>query len=210
MTTLAPRLLLAALVGAGLPFAAGCARPAAGPSPEGATSNAARAPDGSGAAPDPRAQGPDAERAAPETFEGTAGIVDAARPGARTAVLRAVRTARHDGFDRIVFEFEGAVPGYHVEYVDRPVRRCGSGDVVALAGDGWLEIRFTPAAAHTEAGEATVTQRELTPGLPVLRELKATCDFEADVTWVAGLASPNRYRVLELAGPPRFVVDVEH
>jgi hypothetical protein len=127
------------------------------------------------------------------------------------ATLRAVRTARNEGWDRVVFEFDGAdVPGYHVEYVDRPVRKCGSGDEAQVAGQGWLEVRITPARAHDEAGNVTVAQRERKLSLPVLRELELTCDFEADVTWVLGVAAPNRYRVSELSGPARLVVDVQH
>ena len=141
--------------------------------------------------------------------EWTAGIVADERPGAGVAVLEAVRTARHDGFDRVVFELSPAVPGHHVEYVDRPVRHCGSGDPVPLPGDGWLEVRLEPSAAHTEAGEATVG-REVPVELENVRRLVLTCDFEAVVTWVLAVGSPNPYRVLVLDGPPRLVVDVRH
>lgn len=147
----------------------------------------------------------------PERFQGTAGIVDVQRPAARVAVLREVRVAEHAGFDRVVFEFSGPdAPGHHVEYIDRPVRRCGSGQVAPLAGDGWLEVRMSPVRAHTEEGRPTVEERERRPGLPVLLELELTCDFEAVVTWVLGVASPNRYRAVELADPPRLVIDVRH
>jgi len=143
--------------------------------------------------------------------EWTAGIVDQKAPGARVALLRAVRAARHEGLDRVVFEFEGAgLPGYHLEYIDRPVRRCGSGDVAELLGDAWLQIAFEPAAAHTEAGKALLEAREQRPALPIVREVELTCDFEAQVSVVLGVASPNRFRVLELASPTRLVVDVRH
>ncbi|AUX47846.1 hypothetical protein SOCE26_093720 [Sorangium cellulosum] len=146
-----------------------------------------------------------------DTFEGTAGDTDKPRPGAQVAVLRDVRAARHEHYDRVVFEFEGdAVPGYHIEYIDKPVRQCGSGDVVELAGDGWLSVRTTPAAAHTDAGKPTIPFRERKLSLGVIQEIERTCDFEADVTWVLGVSSPNRYRVLELSKPARLVVDVKH
>ncbi|HEX2187497.1 MAG TPA: hypothetical protein VHG51_01305, partial [Longimicrobiaceae bacterium] len=143
--------------------------------------------------------------------EWTAGVAQVRRSSMRPATLRAVRTGRHAGFDRVVFEFEGgAVPGYHLEYVDRPVRKCGSGDATEVAGQGWLKVRITPANAHTEQGRPTVADRERRLSLGVLRELELTCDFEADVTWVLGVASPNRYRVQELSNPARLVVDVRH
>ncbi len=144
-------------------------------------------------------------------FEGTVGITDKKYEIKSAAVLKEVRTAGHNGYDRVVFEFEGAeMPGYHVEYIDKPVRQCGSGNPVNLKGDGWLEIRFYPANAHTEEGKPTVENRELVPNHKIIKELKSTCDFEADVTWVLGVASPNKYRVLELKNPTRLAVDIKH
>nr|MDQ3805703.1 hypothetical protein [Acidobacteriota bacterium] len=144
-----------------------------------------------------------------EDFRGTVAAVEREGDGA-PALLRVVRTASREKFDRVVFEFEGArLPGYHVEYVDRPVRQCGSGEVVPVAGDAWLRVRLTPANAHTEAGQPTVKDRARRLNYPNLKELKALCDFEAEVEWVLGLASPNRYRVLELTNPARLVIDVK-
>lgn len=140
----------------------------------------------------------------------TAGIIDRPQPDSPPARLVAVRTATHEGFDRTVFEFEERLPGYHTEYIDRPVRKCGSGKVAEVAGDGWLEVRIYPARAHTDEGQPTVVERERMPNLTVLSELELTCDFEAVVTWVLGVQSPNRYRVRELSSPPRLVVDVRH
>jgi len=142
--------------------------------------------------------------------EWTAGIIDRPRSNQPAAKLAAVRTGTHEGFDRVVFEFDERVPGYHIEYIDQPVRKCGSGKVTPLAGDGWLEVRMYPAKAHTEEGQPTVSNRERMPKLPVLSELELTCDFEAVVTWVFGVESPNRYQVRELSNPPRLVVDLKH
>jgi hypothetical protein len=151
----------------------------------------------------------EASESGQEKFEGTAGVTDKKAAATEPALLAAVRTGKHEMYDRIVFEFSGKLlPGYHIEYVDRPVRSCGSGDVVPMTGDGWLEFRMIPAAAHNEQGVATVKERSLSLGLPIVKELKLTCDFEADVTWVAGVASPNKYRVLELTDPARLVVDI--
>jgi len=156
-------------------------------------------------------EGGDALVAWEPPYEGTAGIVDVPSPGGRVATLVGVETGRHPTFDRVVFTFAGGgLPGYHLEYVDRPVRRCGSGQTVELPGDGWLEIRLEPAAAHDEEGRPTVGDRRLEPALPVVLEAVLSCDFEAVVTWVLAVESPNRYRVLELEEPARLVVDVRH
>ena len=75
-------------------------------------------------------------------------------------LVQSVRLAAHSdpppGYDRVVFEFEGGTPEVHVEYVDTPVRTCGSGEQLFPEGDGYLEIRLTGARAHTEAGEPTI------------------------------------------------------
>jgi len=146
-----------------------------------------------------------------EPFTGTVGTTEQRFAGQDAALLLDVRTGMHPGFDRIVFVFAGeTLPGYALEYVDRPVRNCGEGRVVPVAGEAWLRIRLTPARAHTDAGQPTVAPRERRPALPVLREAEMTCDFEAEVAWVLGLAAPNPYRVRELRRPTRLIVDVRH
>jgi hypothetical protein len=140
----------------------------------------------------------------------TASIIEKRKPDLHPVTLGKIRAGRHARFDRVVFEFSGgAVPGYHIEYVDRPVRACGSGDTVRVSGDRWLSVRLTPAQAHTDAGEPTIKYRERRLRFPVLKELQSTCDFEGEVEWVLGVSSPNRYRVMELSNPARLVIDIK-
>jgi GYF domain 2 len=148
-------------------------------------------------------------RGAPPSAKKPPGGVQVKRNG-EPAVLNALRVSKNDGFDRIVFEFLERVPGYHLAYVDKPVRDCGSGDARRIEGDGRLQVRFSPASAHTEGGEPTLRQREFKPALSMVREIERTCDFEGVVTWVVGTASPQPYRVYELSSPPRLVVQIEH
>jgi hypothetical protein len=159
----------------------------------------------------PTPSGTRAPDATPEpTFMGGPGPFEATpAPGIRVPELADVRAARHEGFDRIVFEFNTAVPGYTVEYVDAAVQ-CGSGEPVELAGAALLEVRMSPAAAHDAAGKTTFDQQELSPGLPAIVEAEQTCDFEAVLTWVAGLTGEAGVRVTVLEDPPRLVVDVAH
>jgi hypothetical protein len=146
----------------------------------------------------------------PKNREWTAGAVKLKRPEVQMVTLRSVRAARNEGFDRVVFEFDGAqVPGYQLEYVDKPIVKCGSGNETEVAGQGWLQVTLTPTQAH-EGGQVTIAERERKAALPVIQELEQTCDFEGEVTWVLGNAKPNKYRVMELREPTRLVVDVQH
>jgi len=179
---------------------------AAAPAAEAAPSDSAEAPD-SILVGDPPIAVPGPLTAPPS--EWTTNTTSVQR-GTGTATHTGIRTAGHTGFDRVVLEFGADVPGYHIEYIDRPTYACGSGEAVYLAGDAWLLVRLQPAQAHTEAGAATISERRHTFDLPILREAAMTCDFEADVSWVFGVASPNGYVVAELSKPTRLVIDLRH
>jgi hypothetical protein len=130
--------------------------------------------------------------------------------GRGAATLLAVRSARQDGFDRVVFEFDTHVPQWRADYVDSPQHECGSGEEVRVEGDGWLQLDFESTNAHTEEGRATNAPRHVAdPAGANLRELRRTCDFEAQVQYVIGVGSPNRYRAFQLTSPARLVVDIE-
>lgn len=143
--------------------------------------------------------------------EWTADLKEGAGDGSRMTVLESVRTARNDGFDRVVFAFERSrIPGYRVEYVELPVRQCGSGQPVPLRGETWLRVRLEPSQAHDDRGRPTVRDRARTADLPNVRELQLICDYEGQVEWVLGLAAETPFRVIELSSPARLVIDVRH
>ncbi|GHG86871.1 hypothetical protein [Comamonas sp. JC664] len=146
----------------------------------------------------------------PKNREWTTAPVVLKRSPGQAVTLRSVRTGTHADYDRVVFEFDGPrVPGYQLEYVDKPVIQCGSGDEAPLAGQAALQVTLTPARGHDDQGRATVAALELKPKLPTLLELVRTCDFEAEVTWVLGTKARTDYRVMELSDPTRLVVDVK-
>jgi hypothetical protein len=133
------------------------------------------------------------------------------RRGGGAGVVRGLRFARNEGFDRMVIDFgQGAtIPGWNIEYIDR-AERCGSGDAVSVAGQGRLRVRLRTAQAHDDAGTPTVRQREMAfNSMGVLREMKMICDFEGDVEILLGVTQPKPYRVLELQNPSRLVIDVQ-
>ncbi|MGH8076243.1 MAG: AMIN-like domain-containing (lipo)protein [Lysobacter sp.] len=140
-----------------------------------------------------------------------ASSADVTSTASEVPILRAVRVGQHVGHDRLVFEFAGeGLPAWRVEYVDQPVTDCGAGNPVTVAGDAWLQIRFSGAHAHTPAGQPTSGSARRKVNQPTLHELVRICDFEAEVTWVAGLSRPTPYTPRALAEPSRLVIDIAH
>jgi hypothetical protein len=129
----------------------------------------------------------------------------------RIALLVDVRAARHEGFDRVVFQFRDALPGYDVRYVSRPIRLNGSGRVVPIAGGHVVRVRMDNAldADLTQPGAPmtyTGPQR-FSPGTPEVVEVVRAGGFEGVLTWAAGLQDRVDFRVTTLNAPDRLVVD---
>lgn len=138
--------------------------------------------------------------------------VHVAARNTRTALLSAVRVARHEGFDRVVFQFRANVlPGYDVRYVRKPLHEDGSGRVVPVRGAYAVRIRMENALdadLSREGAPRTYTgPTRIRPATPVLAELVKTGGFESILTWTAGLRNRVDFRVTALRSPARLVVD---
>jgi hypothetical protein len=132
----------------------------------------------------------------------------AAPAGAQSApTLTDVRAGGHTGFDRVVFEFRGAVPTHRVRYVDQLVQD-GSGKPVSVAGTADLEVVFHGANAHTDDGTPTISPRRFSPGLTAVKEVAQIGDFEAVVTYGIGVDRKRPLKVSTLSNPSRLVIDV--
>jgi hypothetical protein len=120
--------------------------------------------------------------------------------------LVSVQAVERKGYDRVLFTFDGALPGYQVRYVPEVADRAGRR--LALRGKAFLAVTFEPARAHDPGGEPTVSTATLTPGSPVLRQVRFAGDFEGQVSYGLGLAGRTGFRVSELRDPARVAVDV--
>jgi len=121
-------------------------------------------------------------------------------------VIIGIRYAAHpgQGYDRIVIEFSGALPGYRVRYVDE-VRADPSGRPVAVPGRRHLLMVFHPAQAHRDSGTPTVSGTHRID-LPMLRSYAVVGDNEGYVSLALGVDEVSGYRVGELTG--RIYLDV--
>ena len=118
-----------------------------------------------------------------------------------------VRYARHDGFDRVVFDWRGAAPGWKAAY--GTLVGEGTGTPIALTGNADLVIRFFPARAHDDAGRPTYKMTTvLNPALPQVKQIKFGGDFEGYVTVGIGVGRRTGFKVFTLSSPPRVVVDI--
>jgi hypothetical protein len=125
-------------------------------------------------------------------------------------MLIGIRSAAHpdQGFDRIVLDFAGPLPGYTVRYVDE-VREDGSGRLVTMPGRRYLLVVLNPAQAHTDAGTALVSPTRRLLGYPMLRGYVLVGDFEGYVSVALGLDDVVGFRIGELPGTPgRIYLDV--
>ena len=104
---------------------------------------------------------------------------------ALTALIDAVRTGTHKGYDRITIEFKNGQPG-HINAVPQ------------------ANTKFV-----IDASGATVTTDLKTPTFPGILEARRVGDFEGTVQWALGLSSPACYQTTTLANPTRFIIDIQ-
>ena len=120
--------------------------------------------------------------------------------------LVSVQTVERDGYDRVLFTFRGAMPGYQVRYVSQVTDQAGR--KLALDGQAFLAVVFEPARAHDPAGEPTFAAGTLEPGFQALRQVRFAGDLEGQVAFGIGVADRGGFRVSELRDPARVAVDV--
>ena len=134
--------------------------------------------------------------------------------GSETALLERIAVGRHEGYDRVVFQFKNALPGYRVEYVQPPLKEDGSGAPVSVAGTAVVVVRMEPASGFDlNTGEGLLVYKGpkriagSSAGTSVVQELVRTGDFEAVLNWAIGLSATVDFRVTTATSPARLIVD---
>jgi hypothetical protein len=117
-----------------------------------------------------------------------------------------VRIAHHDGYDRLVIGFPtaNAMPQYQLSrQATAHFVRDASGQPVTVNGSAGIRVVLRNADIISGAPS------DLKPNLPEIREVTQIGNFERVVSYGVGLATPACFRVLELSGPTRLVIDVQ-
>ena len=129
-------------------------------------------------------------------FEGATTPTSIASTAAAVALLTDVDVAATS----VTFTFRDEVlPGIDAAYVDE-VTADGSGEPVAVGGGAHLQVRMEPASGvdlSSSSGtfEETYTGPDRISGPSPIVEVVRTGDFEANLTWVLGVADERPYRV---------------
>jgi hypothetical protein len=137
-------------------------------------------------------------------------------PSPERGLLTNVTATKAAPHTRVIFEFREGMPGYKVDYGQRPVVQDGSGDEVNIEGDELLIVRFEPASGFDlearRGGQPTYTgPKRIAVGgnSDPVREVVQVGDFEAVLTWAIGLNGKRPFRVTTATDPSALVVDVK-
>ncbi|RVW10367.1 hypothetical protein EGT67_04085 [Prescottella agglutinans] len=134
----------------------------------------------------------------------------AASPDAALTITD-IRVGKHDGFDRVVYEFGGTgTPGWRADIVSTATQQ-GSGNPLAVAGEGILQVLVDgssmPFMTNVEPYSGPNPLEVENP--VVVTEVRDAGIFEGTDQTLIGLTDRDvSYRVYTLTEPTRLVVDV--
>ena len=127
------------------------------------------------------------------------------------AQITDVRVGEHEGYDRVVFQFDSGLPDAVIEGVLPPFYADPSGLEIEVDGSAFLKVTMQGASKVSPDGVVTYDgSTSFEPGFERLIQLVEGGDFEAVSTWYLGLDGGSCYRVLTLSDPSRLVIDIEH
>lgn len=144
----------------------------------------------------------------------TDAVVTDGFPGTgETAFLTEVEITAHDGFERIVFEFDQASPEYRIEYIEGPVIESPSGNEIEVSGETYLSIAVSPATGVDPSGDEPREtyqgpDRLVPEGTSAVMEVVETENFENVLGWVIGLDETRPFGSALLESPSRLLIDI--
>lgn len=139
-----------------------------------------------------------------------------ATPGQAQRTIDQVLLLSGEGFDRFIVTFRSdapAFPGYTLDYIEGPAADCAadaSESSFDSSGEAYLQLRLSAVRGHEDDGTNTSGPRTIRGGSEDVKAAHKTCDFEGVAEWVFDLSAAHAYRIMELQGPSRLLVDIQH
>ena len=124
--------------------------------------------------------------------------------GPLTALVNAVRTGTHAGYDQVTIQFGTAQPS-DVKIEPQPsatFTESPKGTQVTLGGQYGILVTIQSADGHTQYTGPT----DFKTNYAGLKELRQVQDFEGTVQWALGLAHTGCYAYSFLTNPTRLVI----
>lgn len=121
-----------------------------------------------------------------------------------------VRSADHDGYARVVVEFDGgAEPGWVAGYVDEAVEQ-GRGEAINVPGGAILAVTMRGLTIpETDAQTNKMVSGSLKSSSKIIDGLHFDPVFEGQAVLYIGLDEKRPYAVSMLTDPQRVVIDIQ-
>lgn len=136
------------------------------------------------------------------------------RESSESTHLRTVRAAKQSGFDRVVFEFDGGLPNYTINYLRSRWHEDESGrHRLKLAGNAFVEVYLFVIPVDDEQLKLSQAKDFYPKGrlkFSSLKEVDEGMFFEGYYDFFLGIKSRKLFRVTELSNPSRLVIDFKH
>ena len=132
--------------------------------------------------------------------------------GGSVGTLTDIRVGGHEGFDRVVFEFNGpGVPSWNVRYVAEAVGDA-SGLPVDVDGDAILEVTLFPVAYPMDGTDPYTGPSVIAvAGTEQVTEVVNNSLFEGYLQAFIGIDDGEQpFRAYSMTDPARIVVEVQH
>ena|SRR5437879_6260885 len=124
-----------------------------------------------------------------------------------TISLKSVRVAKNDGYDRIVFEFTGGVPRYKIKYEKSGTFMTTGEEKIKVGGKYFIDINLQSLPYPESGSEPDIKIPKGNHKLQAFNEIKEIEWFEGVREFGIGLNSKHGFRVQQLSGPLRLVID---
>lgn len=127
----------------------------------------------------------------------------------KSSFMREIRTAKQDGFERVVLEFEDHMPSFQILYVTHKHTDRETEKVIKQQGKYFVDVVLGYLPFH----DVKVKLEKYPTGAlnyPLLAEISQVQWFEGERVFSIGLNAKKNFRVQTLSNPTRLVIDFQN